>query len=168
MAEPHEPAGQRDPGRAGLDGGRGPFDRRGGGGARAFSNGVVLDIAVRARTRPDDPNGLFATVLDEPGPDSLLLNVEFADSRTTAGPAGAPTADDLPDESPLLFQGGGHGSDVSVETSYFLTPMPPPGPVTLHCAWPSAGIAATRTEFDGTVLADAQRRVEVLWPLEAT
>ena len=137
-------------------------------GARAYSNGVVLTLSMRTRTRPDDPNGLFGTVFMEPGAASLLLNVEFADGRTTAGPAGARPDDDLPDDSPLLFQGGGHGSDLTVETTYFLTPMPPPGPVTFQCAWQSAGIAPTRTEFDGTVLADAQRRVQVLWPPEAT
>lgn len=137
-------------------------------GARAYSNGVVLDIAARTRTRPDDPNGLFGTVFDEPGPDSLLLGVEFADGRTTVGPAGGRPDDDLPDDSPLLFQGGGYGSDRNIEMSYFLSPVPPAGPMTFHCAWPAFGIAPTRTEFDGTVLADAQRRVEVLWPPEAT
>lgn len=138
-------------------------------GARAYSNGVVLDLSVRLRTRPDDPHdlfdtGLFSSVFREPGPDSLLLTVEFADGRRSAGPAGPPTPDDLPADSPLLFQGGGGGSDLIVDTTYFLTPLPPAGPVTVHCAWPAAGIAATRTEFDGSVLADAQRRVETLWP----
>lgn len=131
-------------------------------GARAYGNGIALDLAVRARARPDHVHGLFEAV-DGYGTDRLLLGLEYADGRTTSGPPGPPL-DDLPEDAPLLHHGGGYGGDLSVDQTYFLSPLPPAGPVAFYCAWPSMGVAETRTEFDGSGLAEAVRRVEVLWP----
>lgn len=48
--------------------------------------------------------------------------------------------------------------------SYFLTPAPPPGPVTLILAWPTFGIEESTLVIPADELAVAATRTVTLWP----
>ena len=48
--------------------------------------------------------------------------------------------------------------------SYWVSPLPPAGPVTFVCEWAAAGIPETRASLDGQLIVDAARRSVRLWP----
>jgi len=100
--------------------------------------------------------------------DRLLLGVEYADGRIGSNLGGFPAGlnQELDPTTPVLMPGGGGGGDRSAETSYYLTPLPPPGPLRIITAWPSRGVAETVTEIPAEPLTDAATRVRVLWNLD--
>lgn len=80
----------------------------------------------------------------------LRLGLEYADGRTATNvnpmplPAD-PRAGDLADDEVVLAQSGGGGGGRTFEQGYWVTPLPPPGPLAFVCAWPALGITETRT-----------------------
>jgi hypothetical protein len=80
------------------------------------------------------------------------------DKRTRAAPAD----DDFeqPSLSPIAIIGTGD----SLDQSFWLTPLPPAGPLEVVCSWPAHDIPESRTVLDGAVIAQAASRAEVLWP----
>ncbi len=100
--------------------------------------------------------------------DRLLLGVEYADGRIGSNLGGFPAGlnQELDPTTPVLMPGGGGGGDRSAETSYYLTPLPPPGPLRIITAWPSRGVAESVTEIPAEPLTDAATRVRVLWNLD--
>ena len=140
-------------------------------GAQVFTNGVRFELAVRLRSEPRGTmaqrsyallNGYPAEDSDE----SLLLGLEFADGRTVMNvpdpgflampAAGAP-------DQPMLSMAGGGGGGRSFDQSFWLTPLPPAGPLLVVCAWTAVGIGETRTTLDGTAIAEAGARAVTLW-----
>ena len=144
-------------------------------GLRVFSTGIQLDLMVRVRTEPagalryrlHELVGGFVPAEDTAG-QRLLLGLEYADGRTATnltGPAWWPAEGAEPDpEHPTLMPVGGGGGDRSIDQSYWLTPLPPPGPLTFICAWSAFGIAESRTVIDLSGLAAAASAVQELWP----
>jgi hypothetical protein len=59
---------------------------------------------------------------------------------------------------------GGGGGGRSFDQGYWVTPLPPPGPLTFVCAWPAVGITETRTTLDAAPIAQAATLAQVLWP----
>ena len=64
-----------------------------------------------------------------------------------------PTEGDPP--GPLLWPGGGGGGGDRWDQSYWLWPLPPPGPVAFVVEWPSEGIELTRHELDAAPILEA-------------
>ncbi|WP_219412677.1 hypothetical protein [Pseudonocardia nigra] len=135
-------------------------------GAAVYSTGLRLDIAARARRRPGRGRVILFDAFGGRGAAQVLLGVEYADGRTTTN--ASPTWPPAPggDDAPWLQQGGGSGGDRSVDMSFFLSPLPPPGPLTLVCAWPDEGIDETQVVFDAREIEAALRDVVELWPPE--
>lgn len=52
----------------------------------------------------------------------------------------------------------------SATLHYFLTPLPPPGPIAVHFAWPALDLPESSVELDGRRIAAAVPDVAVLWP----
>jgi hypothetical protein len=142
----------------------------------AFSTGFRFTLAVRLRrARPDvAPGGLFALIdphvapgIEIPLPNRLLLGIEYAnghrastlrDMRTMSWMTGAA------DPELMLVQEGGGGNEENVDQSYWVSPLPPDGPVTLILAWPGFGMPESRTVVDGAAIRAAGGRSELLWP----
>lgn len=139
-------------------------------GITAYTSGMSLDIMVRLRMRPP---GLRHGALHDliggwyPGADraiGLLIGLEYADGRIAstlndrAWPHGG-----LDDDEPALSPQGGGGSELSVDQNWWLSPLPPDGPLAVVCAFAAAGIEETRTELsqDWTTTG---RQAQVLWP----
>ncbi len=141
-------------------------------GMHAYTTGLSFRLAVRLRQMP---TGLHHRIFEMvsghrlPGTsaeDRLLLGVEFADGRTASNVASDYwfAMDDLPDDRLVLSAGGGGGGGGHYDQRFWLSPLPPPGPVTFVCAWPALGLTESSAECDGQLLLDAAARALVLWP----
>ncbi len=151
-------------------------------GVQAYTTGLTFDVAVRMRT---EPRGALRFRLhhligghwhgeDVTADQLLLLGVQYGDERTATnlGPRRwrpdmeGEERDEPTDEQLILSISGGGGGDRTHDRTFWLSPLPPPGPVTFVCAWSAFGIAETHTVVDGTQIAEAGSRAEVLWPWE--
>lgn len=145
-------------------------------GFRLFSTGIQLDLLVRLRTEPNGPLryrlheliGNFGPGDDSAADQRLLLGLEYADGRTATNLTGptwwAPGGPEPDPRHPTLMPTGGGGGNLSFDQSYWLTPVPPPGPLTVICAWPAFAITETRTVLDLSGIAEASSAVQELWP----
>jgi hypothetical protein len=142
----------------------------------AFSTGFRFTLSVRLREeRPElVRGGLFMLInahthagLDVPLEHRLLLGLEYPNGQRAStlqdirmlGPGGAPD-----DEQLALVQQGGGGGQQSVDQSYWVSPLPPDGPVTVVLTWPSFGFPESRTVLDGAAIRAAAERSQELWP----
>ncbi len=66
----------------------------------------------------------------------------------------------------MLTQGGGSGSDHVVELGFFLSPVPPAGPLTIHLRCQELGIEQASVTVDATPIVAALPGVVELWPWE--
>lgn len=145
----------------------------------AYTAGFSFSIAVRVRNGRAGRRGhqLHELIVghsrdgsEAPTPDErLLLGLEYADGRlaTNIEPIpwlGDPDAADLPDDTLVLSMSGGGGGSSRFDYGYWVTPLPPPGPLTFVCAWQALGITETRTTVDAGAVLDAASRAVVLWP----
>jgi hypothetical protein len=137
-------------------------------GVRAYSTGVLLDLVVRLRRPVTDGPPLHELVSGGGYPGlavggRLLFGVETADGRTasTASLGDAFTAD--PDSLLLVDRGQG-GDETSYDQSYWLTPLPLPGPLTLALLCEGLGIPETTLVVDATPIAAAGAQAVELWP----
>ena len=140
----------------------------------AFTTGASLNLVVlrRAPAEPgtfDHPFGHFWRMPGKRGelPRELLrFGVEFSDGgkATTLGERFLGVEGEPP--GPVLTPGGGSGSDNFWESSFWLWPLPPPGPLAFVVEWPAEGIALTRHEVDAEPIVEASGRSEQLWPEE--
>ncbi len=97
-------------------------------------------------------------------PKLLRVGVEFADGRRATNIGGHDRPLDGPIMWPLEGGGGGHGDQSSFRQGYWLSPLPPPGPVTIICEWPALGIPLVRHEIDAERILEAAERARVLFP----
>jgi hypothetical protein len=139
----------------------------------AFTEGVEFALSV-LRRRPseidpfDHPFDIFMSSRKagaELPTELLRFGVQFADGRkatTTGGPA-VPAEGDPP-PGPLLFPSDGGGGGDRWDQSFWLWPLPPPGPVAFVVEWPAEGIELTRHELDAAPILEASRSSTRLWP----
>ncbi len=140
--------------------------------AVAYTTGLSFRLTVKRRRESADPRepwfrdplGLHAAV--SPGealPENLLrLGLLFADGRkaTTIGSFGI-----LGEPSPpVLTPGGSSGDGREWESSLWLWPLPPGGPLTVVVEWPSERIDESRQQIDAESLLEAAGASELLWP----
>jgi hypothetical protein len=145
----------------------------------AYPEGFELKINASTTVAYDD----FRREGDEPGPDVfgrhgpmvgeqrdslpsqlLRVGVQFADGRTATNIGGH----DRPVEGPVMWplRGGGRGSggESSFHQGYWISPLPPSGPVTVVCEWPALGIPLVRHEIDAQLILDAAERARAIFP----
>ncbi len=131
-------------------------------GMRVYSTGLAFDLAVRVR-----PGSLSGIELHDvlwrhsPGAPPLLLGLELADGTRVHDVGESARSGDV-----VLSQRGGTGSEHSVDHSWWLSPLPPAGPLTVVVRVPDLGLPETATVLDGTAIRAAADRVVILWPWE--
>ncbi|MGY1734260.1 hypothetical protein ACI798_22375 [Geodermatophilus sp. SYSU D01045] len=127
-------------------------------GLQVYSTGVSTTLAVRVRERPRSVHGLSELVFG-PGRGGLLVGVGLADGRRVAS-GGVPRND--PD---LVWQpGAGSAGDRTADQEWWLSPLPPDGPLTVVVRSADLGIEEAATELDGTAIRAAAAGVVELWP----
>jgi hypothetical protein len=144
--------------------------------ATAYSTGSALHfvavargLAQRETRRLIDDQQLAGD--DDEVPDTFLrVGFEFANG---VGVSNLGLVQPLPDSavepnSPVLSPTSGSGGHVGdsgfdVRLSYWLWPLPPPGPLRVFVEWPALGIGLTSLELDAQPLRDAAERSRALW-----
>jgi hypothetical protein len=62
-------------------------------------------------------------------------------------------------DAPVMAGGPGSGDQGTWQSTWWVWPLPPPGPLQFVCEWPAAAIPQTRVDLDGASLLDAAGRV---------
>ena len=139
----------------------------------AFPTGLEFEVVAHFRPTADtwDPMHGLAGLRGKPGDEygelsdeHLRFGVEFADGRkaTNVGPPMWSVA--VGTEGPMLHPGAGGAGESMAHTTYWLWPLPPPGPLAFVCEWPKYRVPLTRQEIDGGLLLAAATQAIELWP----
>jgi hypothetical protein len=137
-------------------------------GADAYSTGMSIRIAIRLRRLDASLHG-FDEPPYGPGGGTLLVGVAYPDGRTASTVNSRRLPDSVtPEDAPSLMDHGGGGGGRTFEMNYWLTPMPPPGDLTIIVAWPTRDIPESRTVISGDVIAQGASANVELWPWQPT
>ncbi len=140
---------------------------------RAYPNG--FEFTLLSRMRSEDETGPGGDPLErhrsrrgtQVPEDVLRLGVLYADGRRAATTTGHPwPLEDVDADRLILLQNGGGGSDRRWDGDFWVSPLPPEGPVTFVASWPRYGVTETRAEVDGAAIREAAGRAVILWPEE--
>lgn len=97
-------------------------------------------------------------------PQLLRVGVKFADGRKATNIGGR----DRPVEGPVMWplRGGGRGGwpESYFHQAYWISPLPPSGPVSVVCEWPAVGIPLVRYEIDAQLIVDGSERARAIFP----
>jgi len=141
-----------------------------------YSTGFQFTLVVRLRqARPESVRGGLLMLISShvhpgieiPVEDRLLLGLEYPNGHRAStvqdmrmlGPGAVPS-----DQQLVLVQQGGGGGEQSVNQTYWVSPLPPEGPVTFVLAWPAFGMPESRTVLDSAAIRDAAEHSQLLWP----
>ncbi|MGM5068609.1 hypothetical protein EU244_027475 [Rhodococcus qingshengii] len=94
--------------------------------------------------------------------ESIQLTLTFQDGTTVSSVGSNQLVPDDP-TAPWLDGGGASSSRLASHADYFLTPLPPAGPLLIEIAYPHFDIPATRTTVDLSELSSASDNVIRLW-----
>jgi len=134
-------------------------------GLQVFTTGVSFQLSARARSGsafPDLDRGLGDIFWEHrPGSPRFLLGVEFSDGRRASSLPFPGATGEI-----VFHQSGGGGGETAVDQSWWLSPLPPDGPLRVVARCPDIGLAETTVELDGTAIRRAGEGATVLWPWE--
>jgi hypothetical protein len=102
------------------------------------------------------------------GSDILRIGLQFADGVVLTNVdrhVGGVDLDNQP-RGPMLMSGGSHAGQRRQDATFWVWPLPPPGPLTFVVEWPARQIPESRHEIDANLILDAATRVVDLWPDE--
>ena len=136
---------------------------------RVFSTGVQFQFGVVVRQQSPRQPGQRPTLppilgLGRSGDDALWVGVELADGRKATNAGGQPPSVDLPPDAVTLTRTKGTSDGNAAALTYFLSPAPPPGALTVVLAWPVFGVGESKMVIPGDELAAAATRIVTLWP----
>lgn len=90
--------------------------------------------------------------------ESVRVGVAFSDGRACAS-----GIHEKAEGMPALAYAGRQNHRRYAETDYRVSPLPPPGPLTLYVVWPDGGIPETAVELDAAAVLDAAANAEAVW-----
>jgi hypothetical protein len=96
-------------------------------------------------------------------PQLLRIGVQFSDGRTATNIGGHDRPVGGPVMSPLRGGGRGGGGESRFHQGYWISPLPPPGPVGLVCEWPAVEIPVGRQEIDAQLIRDAAETARAMF-----
>lgn len=92
----------------------------------------------------------------------LLLGFEFADGAKATNVSQG-WGGELESASPLLVGKGARKSGGHSHRSFWLWPLPAPGPLEIVCEWTVADIPLTRSELDSGAIIEAAARAQTIF-----
>jgi hypothetical protein len=132
----------------------------------AFPTGVAFTVTAQCRSAEWEP-GATGPVFDDGVAEAARLGVGFADGRKAfAGDRFQHQRRFAGEEAKeiVLWPRGGMGGRRRWSRTFWLWPLPPPGPLTFALSWPAEGIEETTVEVDAGPIRDAAGRAVELWP----
>ena len=141
----------------------------------AYRDGFTVAVAIRRKPKPEDfdprrmhlHGAMFGPFWGEDVPDEFVrFGVQFADgSKATNLESPAWVDSEKVTKTPVMMpRGGGGGSHGAFDMTYWIWPLPPSGPLTFVCEWPSEAIGEQRAELDAGTVLEASGLVESIWP----
>lgn len=125
----------------------------------AYPSGVAITVVGTSRLNPSPfmpgrgrPHAPFG---------GIRFGVGLADGSKVTHTFGPPSAE--PAQYRLTMQGGIGGGRMQ-RISFWMEPLPPPGPMRFVCEWIEAGIEESSVELNAQHLIDAAQRAVPLWP----
>lgn len=129
-------------------------------GAQVYSTGLSFELVVRIRRGAPSQVDLGQLFFSRSsGPPGMLVGMELADGRRVDN-----LGRGAPDHDVWFTQNGGSGGERSVEQSWWLSPLPPEGPVRVIVSCPALGIGESAAVLDGATIRRARDDVLTLWP----
>jgi hypothetical protein len=128
----------------------------------ALPTGLQFSLVTTLRRDPMAHRGHHAPFF-APGEQGMRLGVAFADGRKAVAGLDMNRETSRDPSQPVLRPGGGGGSGSTYRLSFWLWPLPPPGPLTWVAQWPEHNLAENSVNVDATVLAAAASEAEQLW-----
>lgn len=128
--------------------------------------GLEIDVEAHARGASSNPVGREPDPLGPDGPAQPEFRLRLADGRDvvqdeTTGPRDG--------RGPTMVVSGYEGSwggpdgGGDVRLTLWIRPLPPPGPLTLSCAWPERGLRDAVLVLDGDAVRAASLRARPFW-----
>lgn len=102
----------------------------------------------------------------------LTMSIEYSDGRRGANTDFSRLEDvakslDAPTDGEVrVSELGGGGNGVQRHIEWWVTPLPPPGALTLVIGWWALGTEPVRTELDADAIIAASLRSQPIWPQE--
>ncbi len=138
-----------------------------------FTTGFRFTLAVRLR-RPLPElahgglhmlvSGGFRHGVEIPLERLLLFGIEYANGDRASTLRDPHVGPGDTDRRLVLRQGGGGGGDRTTDHTFWVSPLPPEGPVTFVMAWPAFGVTESRTVVDSAPIRAAAGQALTLWP----
>lgn len=137
----------------------------------AVPEGFEFDVVAYSRVRAEwDPMYGLAGVRRRPGedarglgPEHLRFGVLFSDGRRATN-LGPPMATPEGAHRGIWMRSfSGEADQERARARYWVSPLPPPGPVTFVCEWPVYDVPESRVEIDGALLHEAASRAVDVW-----
>jgi hypothetical protein len=134
-------------------------------GLQVYSTGLTFDLALRARASAALAWRPLSEVLWGRGADgpTLLLGLELGDGRRITSTR-APFPDPPSPDGVVFHHAGGSGGELAADQSWWLSPLPPDGPLRVVARCDALGIDDTSADVDGGLIRRAAEQVVVLWP----
>jgi hypothetical protein len=128
-------------------------------GVWAFQAGFEFWLDARFRhTQPPVEGGMAPQ-------EAVHIGVQFADGGKGANFGRGPELAQGAGPARIALNPGGFGGGLRHRHwSYWVSPLPPAGPVSFVCEWAAAGIPETRASLDAQLIVDAARHSLRLWP----
>jgi hypothetical protein len=134
---------------------------------RASTSVAYHELAREGDGSGPDPFGRHWPMVDERRdvlPRQLLrVGVQFADGRTATNISGHDRPVGGPIMDALRGAGRGGGGESRFHQGYWISPLPPPGPVAVVCEWPVLGIPVARQEIDAQLILDAAEKARAMF-----
>ena len=131
-------------------------------GITAYSDGLLLAVVVLFSDEQAAEDLSWAMRDFSRSPGRFRFGCVFADGQSaTSGTRDAPAVRTA--EGPALLLTDSSSSALVWDGDYWLTPLPPKGPLVLGCRWPDRGIPETLVEIDPAPLLIAAASSGPVW-----
>jgi hypothetical protein len=133
------------------------------GAVAVFPVGFEFTLLIVYDADHRDPPADFALDVPERG-QMTWLEMAYADGRRRGADLNANTPVDQPGGPHLSLLGGGSNTeDGGTASRWWVTPLPPSGPVEIKIHLNGTGSCTGLGHLDGSVIADAAARSRILW-----
>jgi hypothetical protein len=135
-------------------------------GLLAFPVGFEFLVTVQLKQAvPGTPASSFlGEIDDEPlGDEFFRLGLQFSTGEKAVNTQRRTIREGTDVPGPVLRMRLGGGGLLSRDWKYWVSPLPPQGPLTFVCEWPTLGIPESRAEIDAQLLLDAAGQSIDLW-----